>query len=103
MVDDNGKVHSYCNKQKLMLINGPIIGGAPDSDLKISEYFTIAEKQVKLKITGNKNYYWPNDVTSNVDYPVKTFGVGKATLDLNTFKFTIENEIYDTPLTVTSA
>ena len=103
MVDDNGKVHSYCNKQKLMLLNGPIIGGEPGSDLKISEYFTIADNSVKLKITGNKNYYWPNDSTSNWDYPVKTFGVGKATLDLNTFKFTIENEIYDTPLTVTSA
>lgn len=39
MVDAGGKVHSYCNKQKLMLLNGPIIGGEPDSDLKISEYF----------------------------------------------------------------
>lgn len=103
MVDDNGKVHSYCNKQKLMLLNGPIIGGEPDSDLKISEYFTITGKSVKLKITGNMNYYWPNDVTSNWDYSVTTFGVGKATLDLKTFKFTIENNIFDTPLTVTSA
>ena len=103
MVDDNRKVHSYCNKQKLMLNNGPIIGGEPDSDLKISEYFTIAAGSVKLKITSNKNYYWPNDVTSNYDYSVSTFGVGKATLDLKTFKFTIENNIFDTPLTVTSA
>lgn len=103
MVDDNGKVHSYCNKQKLMLNNGPIIGGKPDSDLKISEYFTITGKSVKLKITGNMNYYWPNDETSNWDYSVTTFGVGKATLDLKTFKFTIENNIFDTPLTVTSA
>ena len=103
MVDDNGKVHSYCNKQKLMLLNGPIIGGEPDSDLKISEYFTIAAGSVKLKITSNQNYYWPNDVTSNFDYSVTTFGVGKATLDLKTFKFTIENNIFDTPLTVTSA
>lgn len=103
MVDDNGKVHSYCNKQKLMLLNGPIIGGEPDSDLKISEYFTIAASSVKLKITSNQNYYWPNDVTSNFDYSVTTFGVGKATLDLKTFKFTIENNIFDTPLTVTSA
>ena len=103
MVDDNGKVHSYCNKQKLMLTNGPIIGGEPDSDLNISEYFTIAASSVKLKITSNQNYYWPNDVTSNYDYSVSTFGVGKATLDLKTFKFTIENEIFDTPLTVTSA
>ena len=103
MVDNNRKVHSYCNKQKLMLNNGPIIGGEPDSDLKISEYFTIAAGSVKLKITSNQNYYWPNDVTSNFDYSVTTFGVGKATLDLKTFKFTIENEIFDTPLTVTSA
>lgn len=103
MVDAGGKVHSYCNKQKLMLNFGPIIGGEPDSDLKISEYFTIAAGSVKLKITSNKNYYWPNDVTSNYDYSVTTFGVGKATLDLKTFKFTIENEIFDTPLTVTSA
>ena len=103
MVDDNGKVHSYCNKQKLMLLNGPIIGGEPDSYLKISEYFTIAASSVKLKITSNQNYYWPNDETSNFDYSVPTFGVGKATLDLNTFKFTIENNIFDTPLTVTSA
>lgn len=103
MVDDNGKVHSYCNKQKLMLLNGPIIVGEPDSDLKISEYFTIAASSVKLKITSNQNYYWPNDVTSNSDYSVTTFGVGKATLDLKTFKFTIENNIFDTPLTVTSA
>lgn len=103
MVDDNGKVHSYCNKQKLMLLNGPIIGGEPDSDLNISEYFTIAASSVKLKITSNQNYYWPNDVTSNYDYSVSTFGVGKATLDLKTFKFTIENNIFDTPLTVTSA
>lgn len=103
MVDNNGKVHSYCNKQKLMLLNGPIIGGEPDSDFKISEYFTITGSSVKLKITGNMNYYWPNDVTSNWDYSVTTFGVGKATLDLKTFKFTIENEIFDTPLTVTSA
>lgn len=103
MVDNNGKVHSYCDKQKLMLTNGPIIGGEPDSDLKISEYFTIAAGSVKLKITSNQNYYWPNDVTSNFDYSVTTFGVGKATLDLKTFKFTIENNIFDTPLTVTSA
>lgn len=103
MVDAGGNVHSYCNKQKLMLLNGPIIGGEPDSDLKISEYFTIAAGSVKLKITSNQNYYWPNDVTSNFDYSVTTFGVGKATLDLKTFKFTIENNIFDTPLTVTSA
>ena len=103
MVDDNGKVHSYCNKQKLMLVSGPIIGGEPDSDLKISEYFTIAGTQVKLKITQNYNYYWPDNSPSYKDYPVKTFGVGKATLDLKTFKFTIENNIFDTPLTVTSA
>ena len=103
MVDDNGKVHSYCNKQKLMLLNGPIIGGEPDSDLKISEYFTIAAGSVKLKITSNQNYYWPNDKASSSDYSVPTFGVGKATLDLKTFKFTIENNIFDTPLTVTSA
>lgn len=103
MVDADGKVHSYCNKQKLMLLNGPIIGGEPDSDLKISEYFTIAAGSVQLKITSNQNYYWPNDVTSNFDYSVTTFGVGKATLDLKTFKFTIENNIFDTPLTVTSA
>lgn len=103
MVDAGGKVHSYCNKQKLMLLNGPIIGGEPDSDLKISEYFTIADNSVKLKITGNQNYYWPDDKASNLDYSVTTFGVGKATLDLNTFKFTIENNIFDTPLTVTSA
>lgn len=103
MVDAGGKVHSYCNKQKLMLLHGPIIGGEPDSDLKISEYFTIAAGSVKLKITSNQNYYWPNDVTSNFDYSVTTFGVGKATLDLKTFKFTIENNIFDTPLTVTSA
>lgn len=99
MVDGNGKVHSYCNKQKLMLLNGPIIGGEPGSDLKISEYFTIAASSVKLKITSNKNYYWPDDKTSNSDYPVTTFGVGKATLDLKTFKFTIENNIFDTPVT----
>lgn len=103
MVDNNGKVHSYCNKQKLMLNNGPIIGGKPDSDLKISEYFTIAEGSVKLKITSNQNYYWPDNTGSNLDYKVETFGVGKATLDLKTFKFTIENNIFDTPLTVTSA
>ena len=103
MVDNNGKVHSYCNKQKLMLLNGPIIGGEPDSDLKISEYFTIAASFVKLKITSNNNYYWPNGGTSNSEYSVTTFGVGKATLDLTTFKFTIENNIFDTPLTVTSA
>ncbi len=103
MVDNNRKVHSYCNKQKLMLNNGPIIGGKPDSDLKISEYFTINGSSVKLKITGNMNYYWPDDNASNSDYSVTTFGVGKATLDLKTFKFTIENEIFDTPLTVTSA
>lgn len=103
MVDNNGKVHSYCNKQKLMLLNGPIIGGEPDSDLKISEYFTIAANSVKLKITSNNNYYWPNGGTSNSEYSVTTFGVGKATLDLKTFKFTIENNIFDTPLTVTSA
>lgn len=103
MVDAGGKVHSYCNKQKLMLLNGPIIGGEPDSDLKISEYFTIADNSVKLKITGNQNYYWPDDNASNSDYKVTSFGVGKATLDLNTFKFTIENNIFDTPLTVTSA
>lgn len=103
MVDNNRKVHSYCNKQKLMLNFGPIIGGNPDSDLKISEYFTIAESSVKLKITSNQNYYWPDDVTSNFDYSVTTFGVGKATLNLKTFKFTIENNIFDTPLTVTSA
>lgn len=103
MVDNNGKVHSYCNKQKLMLLNGPIIGGEPDSDLKISEYFTITGNNVKLKITKNKNYYWPDDTGSNLDFKVDTFGVGKATLDLKTFKFTIENEIFDTPLTVTSA
>ena len=103
MVDDNGKVHSYCNKQKLMLLNGPIIGGEPDSDLKISEYFTITGKSVKLKITDNMNYYWPDNTASNVDCLVETFGVGKATLDLKTFKFTIENNIFDTPLTVTSA
>lgn len=100
MVDGNGKVHSYCNKQKLMLLNGPIIGGEPGSDLKISEYFTIA---AKLKITSNQNYYWPNGGTSNLDYSVTPFGVGKATLDLKTFKFTIESNIFDTPLTVTSA
>mgnify|MGYP003288551844 CR=1 FL=1 len=103
MVDANGKVHSYCNKQKLMLLNGPIIGGEPDSDLKISEYFTIAAGSVKLKITSNQNYYWPDDKASNLDYSVKNFGVGKATLDLKTFKFIIENNIFDTPLTVTSA
>ena len=103
MVDNNGKVHSYCNKQKLMLLNGPIIGGEPDSDLKISEYFTIAASFVKLRITSNNNYYWPNGGTSNSEYSVTTFGVGKATLDLKTFKFTIENNIFDTPLTVTSA
>lgn len=103
MVDGNGKVHSYCNKQKLMLLNGPIIGGEPDSDLKISEYFTIAASPVKLKITNNKNYYWPDGKTSNSDYSVTPFGVGKATLDLKTFKFTIESNIFDTPLTVTSA
>lgn len=103
MVDDNGKVHSYCNKQKLMLNNGPIIGGEPDSDLKISEYFTINGSSVKLKITGNMNYYWPDNTASNSDCSVETFGVGKATLDLKTFKFTIENNIFDTPLTVTSA
>lgn len=103
MVDDNGKVHSYCNKQKLMLNFGPIIGGNPDSDLKISEYFTIAEGSVKLKITSNQNYYWPDDKASNFEYSVTTFGVGKATLNLKTFKFTIENNIFDTPLTVTSA
>lgn len=103
MVDNNRKVHSYCNKQKLMLLNGPIIGGEPDSDLKISEYFTIAASSVKLKITSNQNYYWPDYKASNSDYSVTTFGVGKATLDLNTFKFTIENNIFDTPLTVTSA
>lgn len=103
MVDNNGKVHSYCNKQKLMLNNGPIIGGKPDSDLKISEYFTIAEGAVNLKIIGNKNYYWTEDKASNEDFRVETFGVGKATLDLKTFKFTIENKIFDTPLTVTSA
>ena len=104
MVDANGKVHSYCNKQKLMLLNGPIIGGEPGSDLKISEYFTIAaDNNVKLKIISNQNYYWPDDKASNLDYSVKKFGVGKATLDLKTFKFTIENNIFDTPLTVTSA
>ena len=103
MVDDNGKVHSYCNKQKLMLLNGPIIGGEPDSDLKISEYFTIAEGSVRLKITSNQNYYWTEDKASNLDFPVTTFGVGKATLDLKTFMFTIDNNIFDTPLTVTSA
>lgn len=103
MVDNNGKVHSYCNKQKLMLNNGPIIGGEPDSDLKISEYFTITGNYVKLKITGNMNYYWPDNTASNLDCSVETFGVGKATLDLKTFKFTIENNIFDTPLTVTSA
>lgn len=103
MVDADGKVHSYCNKQKLMLLNGPIIGGEPDSDLKISEYFTIADNSVKLKIVSNQNYYWPDDKASNLDYSVTTFGVGKATLDLKTFKFTIENNIFDTPLTVTSA
>lgn len=103
MVDAGGKVHSYCNKQKLMLLNGPIIGGEPDSDLKISEYFTIADNSVKLKIISNQNYYWPDVKASNLDYVVTTFGVGKATLDLNTFKFTIENNIFDTPLTVTSA
>lgn len=103
MVDADGKVHSYCNKQKLMLNFGPIIGGKPDSDLKISEYFTIAEGSVKLKITSNQNYYWPDNTGSNLDYKVETFGVGKATLDLKTFKFTIENNIFDTPLTVTSA
>jgi len=103
MVDDNGKVHSYCNKQKLMLLNGPIIGGEPDSDLKISEYFTIAASSVKLKITSNQNYYWTEDKASNLDFPVTTFGVGKATLDLKTFMFTIDNNIFDTPLTVTSA
>lgn len=103
MVDNNGKVHSYCNKQKLMLNNGPIIGGKPDSDLKISEYFTITGKSVNLKITSNKNYYWTEDIASNLDFPVTTFGVGKATLDLKTFKFTIDNNIFDTPLTVTSA
>lgn len=103
MVDNNGKVHSYCNKQKLMLNNGPIIGGEPDSDLKISEYFTIAEGYVNLKIIRNKNYYWTEDKASNLDFRVETFGVGKATLDLKTFKFTIENNIFDTPLTVTSA
>lgn len=103
MVDAGGKVHSYCNKQKLMLDKGPIIGGKPDSDLKISEYFTIAEGSVNLKIKGNQNYYWPDDKASNLDYSVSTFGVGKATLDLKTFKFTIENNIFDTPLTVTSA
>lgn len=103
MVDAGDKVHSYCNKQKLMLLHGPIIGGEPDSDLKISEYFTIAAGSVNLKITSNQNYYWPNGVTSNFDYSVTTFGVGKATLDLKTFKFTIENNIFDTPLTVTSA
>lgn len=102
MVDNNRKVHSYCNKQK-MLTNGPIIGGDPDSDLKISEYFTITGNSAKLKITQNYNYYWPNDLTSNNDYTVNPFGVGKATLDLKTFKFTIENNILDTPLTVTSA
>lgn len=103
MVDADGKVHSYCNKQKLMLNFGPIIGGKPDSDLKISEYFTIAEGSVKLKITSNQNYYWPDNTGSNLEYKVETFGVGKATLDLKTFKFTIENNIFDTPLTVTSA
>lgn len=103
MVDNNRKVHSYCNKQKLMLNFGPIIGGNPDSDLKISEYFTIAESSVKLKITSNQNYYWPDDKASNFEYSVTTFGVGKATLNLKTFKFTIENNIFDTPLTVTSA
>ena len=103
MVDNNGKVHSYCNKQKLMLNNGPIIGGEPDSDLKISEYFTITGKYVKLKITNNKNYYWPDDNASISEFYVYDFGVGKATLDLKTFKFTIENNIFDTPLTVTSA
>lgn len=103
MVDADGKVHSYCNKQKLMLNFGPIIGGKPDSDLKISEYFTIAEGSVKLKKTSNQNYYWPDNTGSNLDYKVETFGVGKATLDLKTFKFTIENNIFDTPLTVTSA
>ncbi|MDD6978162.1 MAG: hypothetical protein PUI72_07615 [Prevotellaceae bacterium] len=103
MVDNNGKVHSYCNKQKLMLNNGPLIGGKPDSDLKISEYFTITGKSVNLKITSNKNYYWTEDKASKEDFPVTTFGVGKATLDLKTFKFTIENNIFDTPLTVTSA
>ena len=104
MVDGNGKVHSYCNKQKLMLLNGPIIGGEPGSDLKISENFTIAaDNNVKLKIISNQNYYWPDDKASNLDYSVKKFGVGKATLDLKTFKFTIENNIFDTPLTVTSA
>lgn len=103
MVDNNGKVHSYCDKQKLMLTNGPIIGGKPDSDLKISEYFTIKGNTVKLKMGGNYNYYWPDGTDSNSDYLVSTFGVGKATLDLKTFKFTIENNIFDTPLTVTSA
>lgn len=103
MVDNKGKVHSYCNKQKLMLNNGPLIGGKPDSDLKISEYFTITGSPVKLKIIGNKNYYWTEDKASNEDFQVTTFGVGKATLDLKTFKFTIENNIFDTPLTVTSA
>jgi hypothetical protein len=103
MVDNNGKVHSYCNKQKLMLNNGPIIGGEPDSDLKISEYFTITGDYVKLKIINNKNYYWPDDQASISEFYVYVFGVGKATLDLKTFKFTIENNIFDTPLTVTSA
>lgn len=103
MVDAGGKVHSYCNKQKLMLLNGPIIGGKPDSDLKISEYFTINGSPVSLKITSNQNYYWPDNTGSNIDFKVYTFGVGKATLDLKTFKFTIENNIFDTPLTVTSA
>lgn len=103
MVDNNGKVHSYCNKQKLMLNNGPIIGGKPDSDFKISEYFTITGNSVNLKIIGNKNYYWTEDIASNLDFRVETFGVGKATLDLKTFKFTIDNNIFDTPLTVTSA
>lgn len=103
MVDAGGKVHSYCNKQKLMLNFGPIIGGKPDSDLKISEYFTINGSPVSLKITSNQNYYWPDNTGSNIDFKVYTFGVGKATLDLKTFKFTIENNIFDTPLTVTSA
>lgn len=103
LVDTDGKIHSYCDKTKLKMENGPLLGGVPDKDLKLSAYFTIASGYVKLKITSNSNYYWPNDGASNIDYSVSTFGIGKVTLDLHTFKFTIENNILDYPFTVTSA
>lgn len=101
LVNSAGKVHSYCDKMNETMLNGPSFGGKPDQDLKVTTYFTKGQVY-KIKIVGNSNYYWQNDVVSSTDYYIGV-GLAKVTLDLRTFKFTIESGLLDYPLTVTAA